>query len=526
MIVKKIYIILFVLLAITSTTNAQTISRKGVSNAGGTLSGGGSQITFSIGETFLPSLGGAVAMTSGFQQPGEQVRTGSVAASLCAGSSFNLPYTATDIGGGNIFTAQLSDATGSFANPVNIGTLSGNASAGVINATIPSNVIAGNGYRIRITSSSPAFIGTDNGADIKVNTTLVIAALPSVSTISCSATPSFAVATVTNDNGSLTSLTFADVKTNGACAGSYAITRTWTATNTCGNVTTASQTINVEDKTGPTTTTAFDATVNVNCDVIPAKPDLVFVDNCSTVATPIYTEKIINKTATSYSIVREWNVADTCGNSSKFIQIVNVTVTDAIIRIASAACNSDASLTVNLNSLLPVGSPTNGTWIDVNNSGGLQSGILSPLNVPIGDYTFEYRLDDPTCPRSIFIDISINSDCGGVVLGCGTILVHNAFSPNGDAVNDKFIIDNIDDTVCYPENKVEIYNRWGVMVYETKNYNNVTNVFEGTSQGKSAIGENSGLATGTYFYILNYTSVDGNGKIQTNTKNGYLYLSK
>ena len=509
-----------------STANAQTIGRELISNGGGTLSGGGSQITFSIGETFIPSLGGSAMLTSGFQQPGEQITTGSVAASINAGSSFDLPYTATDIGGGNTFTAQLSDAVGSFANPVNIGSLSGNASAGVINAMIPSNVITGNGYRIRITSSSPAFIGKDNGANIIINTPPVIAALPSVSTISCPATPSFAVATAANDSGSLISLTFADVKTNGACAGSYSITRTWTATDTFGNASTALQTINVEDKTGPTTTTVFDATVNVNCDAIPVKPELVFVDNCSTVVSPVYTEKITNKTETSYSIQREWNVVDACGNSSKFIQVVNVTVVDAIKRIASAACNSDASLTVNLNSLLPAGSPTNGTWMDLNSSGGLQSGTLSPLNIPIGDYTFEYRLEDPTCPRSVFIDININSDCGGIVLGCGTIFVHNAFSPNGDTVNDKFIIDNIEDVVCYPENSIEIYNRWGVMVYETKNYNNVTNVFDGVSKGKSAINEKSGLATGTYFYILNYTSVDGNGMIQTNTKNGYLYLSK
>ncbi|MFV5693717.1 T9SS type A sorting domain-containing protein [Flavobacterium sp. LT1R49] len=166
----KNIIILFALLTMISNANAQTISRKLVSNAGGTLTGGSSQITFSIGETIIPSLNTATAMiTQGFQQPGEQIRTGSVATSICAGSSFNLPYTATDVGGSNTFTAQLSNAAGSFTSPVNIGTLSGNASTTVINVTIPSNTVAGSGYRIRITSSSPAFIGANNGANITIN---------------------------------------------------------------------------------------------------------------------------------------------------------------------------------------------------------------------------------------------------------------------------------------------------------------------------------------------------------------------
>jgi hypothetical protein len=43
----------------------------------------------------------------------------------------------------------------------------------------------------------------------------------------------------------------ADVTTDGDCAGSYSVTRTWTATDSCGNSSTASQTINVQDKTAP-----------------------------------------------------------------------------------------------------------------------------------------------------------------------------------------------------------------------------------------------------------------------------------
>jgi hypothetical protein len=36
------------------------------------------------------------------------------------------------------------------------------------------------------------------------------------------------------------------------------------------------------------------------------------------------------------------------------------------------------------------------------------------------------------------------------------------------------------DTICYSENTVEIYNRWGVLVFETTGYNNnAMNAFNG-----------------------------------------------
>lgn len=68
---------------------------------------------------------------------------------------------------GNVFTAQLSDQNGSFANPVTIGTLSG-ATIGTINATIPNSSVAGTHYRVRVVASDPAVTGTDNGTDLEV----------------------------------------------------------------------------------------------------------------------------------------------------------------------------------------------------------------------------------------------------------------------------------------------------------------------------------------------------------------------
>ncbi len=75
----------------------------------------------------------------------------------------------TDIvfGAGNIFTAELSDANGSFASPISIGTLA-SQTPGTITATIPNLVFDGNGYRIRVRSSNPAVIGTDNGSNLTI----------------------------------------------------------------------------------------------------------------------------------------------------------------------------------------------------------------------------------------------------------------------------------------------------------------------------------------------------------------------
>ncbi|MDO8316166.1 MAG: gliding motility-associated C-terminal domain-containing protein, partial [Flavobacterium sp.] len=359
--------------------------------------------------------------------------------------------------------------------------------------------------------------------NVQDKTAPIIAQLPVASTISCSLTPNFTPALATDTCGSV-NLTFVDVTVKGSCVGSYTITRTWTATDLSGNTSTASQVITVQDIAGPTTTTAFTAIANVNCDAIPAKPELVFVDNCSTVSPAIFTENITNRTENSYSIVRKWSVADTCGNVSEFTQTINVSIANSIVLINSSICNDGEITTTNLNDFLPMGTPTNGTWVDVNNSGGLQGNILNASGLSVRDYTFEYKIDDVTCPRTVRVVMTVNTGCGGIVLACGTILVHNAISPNGDGINEKFIIDNIDDTVCYPDNTVEIYNRWGVLVFETKGYNNTSNVFDGTSQGRTTISQPTGLPTGTYFYILNYTSVANDGKIITNKKDGYLYI--
>jgi gliding motility-associated-like protein len=192
------------------------------------------------------------------------------------------------------------------------------------------------------------------------------------------------------------------------------------------------------------------------------------------------------------------------------------------VSIFSATCNADTT-PVDLKSLLPQGVPTNGTWIDIDNTGGLNGNILNAFEIPINVYKYEYKIGGD-CPRSIILNLDINDDC--IVLACKTIIVHNAFSSNEDGRNDFFEIENIEDNVCYRKIRVEIYNRWGVLVFEKDNYNNKENAFRGRSEGRTTINKNEGLPTGTYFYILSYETDDNVGNPTRVKKDGFLYLVK
>ncbi|WP_415580131.1 gliding motility-associated C-terminal domain-containing protein, partial [Flavobacterium longum] len=343
-------------------------------------------------------------------------------------------------------------------------------------------------------------------------------AIPANITVECDAIPTAAVLTATDNCGTAT-VAMTETTTPGACPSSYTLTRTWIATDVCGNPTTGQQVITVIDSTAPFANETFDAVVNVTCDQIPAVPQLTFGDNCSTVNQPVFAETIINQQAGSYTIVRTWTVDDACGNVGTFTQTVNVTITNADVNIPSRACFTDIT-PVDLNALLPEGTPTGGTWIDVDGSGGLNGSNFVGNGVQLGTYTLEYPVNDPNCPRTIKVIMTVDEDCGP--FPCNDIVIHNAFSPNGDGLNEYFSIENIEQFECYPTNKVEIYNRWGVLVYDTKQYDNAANSFKGVSEGRVTVSKASELPTGTYFYIIEYTTSDGaNVK-----KDGYLYLSR
>ncbi|HZV70832.1 MAG TPA: hypothetical protein VFG10_14855, partial [Saprospiraceae bacterium] len=152
----------------------------------------------------------------------------------------------------------------------------------------------------------------------------MIAALPNETTIDCSETPVFAMATATDACGSDFTLNSNDVTTSGVCAGSYSITRTWTATDACGNVSFATQTINVQDITAPVIE-ALPAETTIKCPETPMFEVATATDACGSDFTLNSNDVITpGECAGSYSTTRTWTATDACGNVSFATQTINV----------------------------------------------------------------------------------------------------------------------------------------------------------------------------------------------------------
>ena len=119
-------------------------------------------------------------------------------------------------------------------------------------------------------------------------------------------------------------------------------------------------------------------------------------------------------------------------------------------------------------------------------------------------------------PAAFWIQITDSNQCVkkldvDVLEGiCNDIVVHNALTPNGDGVNDIWIIDGIDD---YPANSVQIFDKWGDVVFQKDHYDN-------TWGGKG----NNGLPlpAGTYFYIVKLNTVNASGA--SNVKTGSMLI--
>ncbi len=131
-------------------------------------------------------------------------------------------------------------------------------------------------------------------------------------------------------------------------------------------------------------------------------------------------------------------------------------------------------------------------------------------NTPDGIYTIEYQIceaDDPD-----------NCDTAVVTVSIENIEVNQMLTPNGDLKNDFLFIRGVRNIKT---STLRIFNRWGVAVYEGKDYDNINNVFDGRSRGRSTLSVNDYLPAGVYFYIFDYETEEGSF-----TDSEYIYISR
>ena len=87
--------------------------------------------------------------------------------------------------------------------------------------------------------------------NVQDTTNPVLDGVPTDETVECDAVPAPASPTATDNCDNDVNIDFAEVRTDGACDDTYTLTRTWTATDNCGNQDIQTQIINVQDTSNP-----------------------------------------------------------------------------------------------------------------------------------------------------------------------------------------------------------------------------------------------------------------------------------
>ncbi len=257
----------------------------------------------------------------------------------------------------------------------------------------------------------------------------------------------------------LVSVEFIDVETELAC-GSL-ITRTWTATDECGNTSSAIQSIIITDVEGPVVTEPLEEVIQLECGSALPTDEPVFEDECGLIADVVYSENTVDQSC-GYDVVRTWEATDNCGNSTQFVQTVEIRDTqDPIITgqiqvetqcnvpyesLVDISDNCDTDLDITVNELMVSGGcagviiRTFTATDDCGNSATFQQFITlidetapTALNAPadttiqcgqsipaVATVTFEDNCNGPV--TTTFNESSVDTDCGEIITRVWTAL--------------------------------------------------------------------------------------------------------
>jgi gliding motility-associated-like protein len=112
---------------------------------------------------------------------------------------------------------------------------------------------------------------------------------------------------------------------------------------------------------------------------------------------------------------------------------------------------------------------------------------------PPRSLTYTLRVIDSitSCKDSAFMTIIVKDD--------KNIFIPNVITPNGDGVNDVWVIKDL--LEVFPDNEVVIVNRWGDEMFRTKSYGINSNMWDGLYKGEK-------VPDGTYYYIIKLNNIE------------------
>ena len=242
-------------------------------------------------------------------------------------------------------------------------------------------------------------VSTSQTINVGDNTPPVVAGTPANLTVECNNIPAVANNPIATDNCDAdVDISFSETNTPGACTDSYTLTRTWTATDDCGNITEAVQTIFVQDTTDPT---LIGVPSNLTIDLtqgqtIPTAPILIGTDNCDT-DVEITFEETQTGSGCSYTLERTWTATDNCGNTVSATQTIEVigglNVTETHVDASCGENNGSIDLTV-LGGVAPI------TYIWSNGAGNIED------QTDLAPGIYEVTITDGTgCAANLSIEI-------------------------------------------------------------------------------------------------------------------------
>ena len=148
-----------------------------------------------------------------------------------------------------------------------------------------------------------------------------------------------------------------------------------------------------------------------------------------------------------------------------------------------------------------------------------------------GKEEIQYYIYNSKMPSRVSNIATISILCGNENTGDdnSVFLIPNAFSPNGDGYNDVFKIIIPDKYQENSESKLEVFNRWGTLVYRSSGlqYGQDCPWWDGNSSSSNMVTIGSKLPSGTYYYVFSITFIDPQEAVKSERKmHGYIELRR